>query len=157
MDQSHAITCVWVIKRKQNFDVIMDDTFIHSTKEEHMDNLMDLFKVVGKYGLKISPYKCQGHGPPTWALFGENVCKNERIGSHRGACAGHAPLDLPMDMNILQVVYWQLLIEVNCVSLLLYTFIYLYMNFMPFYINDSGAPVTHFSSTLIISLDQLTK
>ena len=22
------------------------------------------------------------HGPPTWALFGENVCKNERIGSH---------------------------------------------------------------------------
>ena len=25
-----------------------------------------------------------GHGPPTWALFGENVCKNERIGSHRG-------------------------------------------------------------------------
>ena len=32
-----------------------------------------------------------GHGPPTWALFGENVCKNERIGSHGGACAGHAP------------------------------------------------------------------
>ena len=25
-------------------------------------------------------------------------------------------------MNILQVVYWQLPIEVNCVSLLLYTF-----------------------------------
>ena len=32
-----------------------------------------------------------GRGPPTWALFGENVCENERIGSHRGACAGHAP------------------------------------------------------------------
>ena len=28
-----------------------------------------------------------GHGPPTWALFGKNVCKNERIGSRRGACA----------------------------------------------------------------------
>ena len=26
-----------LIKRKQNFDVIMDDTFIHSTAEEHMD------------------------------------------------------------------------------------------------------------------------
>ena len=25
-----------IIKRKQNFDVIMDDTFIHSTKEEHI-------------------------------------------------------------------------------------------------------------------------
>ena len=32
-----------------------------------------------------------GRGSPTWALFGENVCKNERIGSHRGACARHAP------------------------------------------------------------------
>ena len=45
-----------LIKRKQNFDVIMDDTFIHSTAEEHMD---DLFKVLRKYGLKISPHKCQ--------------------------------------------------------------------------------------------------
>ena len=35
-----------IIKRKQNFDVIMDDTFVHSTKEEHMDDLMDLFKVL---------------------------------------------------------------------------------------------------------------
>ena len=48
-----------LIKRKQNFDVIMDDTFIHSTKEEHMDDLMDLFEVLQKYGLKISPHKCQ--------------------------------------------------------------------------------------------------
>ena len=48
-----------IIERKQNFDVIIDDTFIHSTKEEHMDDLMDLFKVLCKYGLKISPHKCQ--------------------------------------------------------------------------------------------------
>ena len=48
-----------LIKSKQNFDVIMDDTFIHSTADEHMDDLMDLFKVLQKYGLKISPYKCQ--------------------------------------------------------------------------------------------------
>ena len=60
-------------------------------------------------------------------------------------------------MNILQVAYRQLPIEVNCVSLLFYTFIYLCMNFMPFYINDGAAQVTHFSSTLTISLDQLTK
>ena len=33
-----------LIKHKQNFDVIMDDTFIHSTAEEHMDDLLDLFK-----------------------------------------------------------------------------------------------------------------
>ena len=48
-----------IIKRKQNFDVIMNDTFIHSTKEEHIDDLMDLFKVLHKYRLKISPHKCQ--------------------------------------------------------------------------------------------------
>ena len=48
-----------LIKYKQNFDVIMDDTFIHSTAEEHMDDLLDLFKVLQKYGLKISPHKCQ--------------------------------------------------------------------------------------------------
>ena len=41
-----------IIKRKQNFDIIMDGTFIHFTKEEHMDGLQ-------KYGLKISPHKCQ--------------------------------------------------------------------------------------------------
>ena len=48
-----------LIKCKQNFNVIMDDTFIHLTAEEHMDDLMDLFKVLRKYGLKLSPHKCQ--------------------------------------------------------------------------------------------------
>ena len=48
-----------LIKRKQNFDVIMDDTFIHLTAEEHMDDLIHLFKVLRKYGLKLSPHKCQ--------------------------------------------------------------------------------------------------
>ena len=45
-----------------------------------------------------------GHGPPTWALFGENVCENERIGSHRGACTGHSPLDLPMQYEVSMTV-----------------------------------------------------
>ena len=48
-----------LIKCKQNFDIIMDDIFIHSTAEEHMDDLLDHFKVLQKYGLKISPHKCQ--------------------------------------------------------------------------------------------------
>ena len=48
-----------LIKCKQNFDIIMDDTFIHSTAKEHMDDLIDLFKVLRKYGLKLSPHKCQ--------------------------------------------------------------------------------------------------
>ena len=33
----------------------------------------------------------RGCGPPTRALFAENVCKNERIGSCRGACMRYAP------------------------------------------------------------------
>ena len=48
-----------LIKCKQNFDIIMDDMFIHLTAEEHMDDLIDLFKVLRKYGLKLSPHKCQ--------------------------------------------------------------------------------------------------
>ena len=48
-----------LIKHKQNFYIIMDETFIHLTAEEHMDDLMDLFKVLRKYGLKLSPHKCQ--------------------------------------------------------------------------------------------------
>ena len=48
-----------LIKRKQNFNVIMDDTFIHLRAEEHMDDLMDLFKVLRKYGLELLPHKCQ--------------------------------------------------------------------------------------------------
>ena len=55
-------------KCKQNFSVKMDDMFTHLTAEEHMGDLIDLFKVLRKYGLKLSPHKCQffkkkmGHG-----------------------------------------------------------------------------------------------
>ena len=38
-----------------------------------------------------------GRGPPTQALFGENVCENERNGSHRGwRVPGTPPPDPPM-------------------------------------------------------------
>ena len=36
-------------------------------------------------------YPLGGCGPPMQALFSENVCKNERIGSHRGWCAPARP------------------------------------------------------------------
>ena len=48
-----------LIKCKQNFDVIMDDTFTHLTADDHFVDLNDLFKVLRKYGLKLSPHKCQ--------------------------------------------------------------------------------------------------
>ena len=46
--------------------------------------------------------------------------------------------------------------EVNYVLLSTYTFIHLYMIFMPFYINDGTAQVTHFFSSLIFRIDILT-
>ena len=49
---------------------------------------------MGSGGSRIS--RRRGRGPPIQVLFGKNVCENERIGSHRGACAWHAPLDLQM-------------------------------------------------------------
>ena len=63
-----------LLKRKQNFDVIMDDTFIHSTAEEHMDDLMDLFKVFRKYDLKLSPHKCQFFMGLEFQVQGDKVC-----------------------------------------------------------------------------------
>ena len=65
-----------LIKRKQNFDVIMDDTFIHSTVEEHMDNLIDLFKVLRKYGLKLSPHKCQFFKKKIWTSIQQRLFSN---------------------------------------------------------------------------------
>ena len=38
-----------------------------------------------------------GCGPPMQALFGENVCKNERIGSHAGGGGGVRPARPPLD------------------------------------------------------------
>ena len=63
-----------LIKHKQNFDIIMDDTFIHSTAEEHMDDLIDLFKVLRKYGLKLSPHKCQFYMGLEFQIQEDKVC-----------------------------------------------------------------------------------
>ena len=68
-----------IIKRKQNFDVIMNNTFIHSTKEEHMDDLMDLFKVLCKYGLKISAHKCQFFKKKIVYMGPEFQVKNSKV------------------------------------------------------------------------------
>ena len=37
----------------------MDDILIFSTKEQHWEDLANLFKVLIRFGLKISPHKCQ--------------------------------------------------------------------------------------------------
>ena len=50
-----------------------------------------------------------GFWPPTWALFSENVCENERIGSCRGRIPVRPPLDPPMPLQKLMtfvVLQW---------------------------------------------------
>ena len=37
----------------------MDDILIFSTKEQHWEDLVNLFAVLICFGLKISPHKCQ--------------------------------------------------------------------------------------------------
>ena len=37
----------------------MDDILIFSTKEQHWEDLANLFHVLRRFGLKISPHKCQ--------------------------------------------------------------------------------------------------
>ena len=37
----------------------MDDILIFSTKEQHWEDLANLFAILKRFGLKISPHKCQ--------------------------------------------------------------------------------------------------
>ena len=88
-----------LIKHKQNFDVIMDDTFIHSTADEHMDDLMDLFKVLHKYGLKISPHKFQFFKKKIVSMGLEFQVKDDKV------C--YIPLkDNPNQLKILASLNW---------------------------------------------------
>ena len=47
------------LPNKERYKIIMDDILIFSKKETHLQDIIDLFKVLIKYGLKISPHKCQ--------------------------------------------------------------------------------------------------
>ena len=44
---------------KERYKIIMDDILIFSTRQQHWENLENLFHVLIKFGLKISPHKCQ--------------------------------------------------------------------------------------------------
>jgi hypothetical protein len=46
-------------KHRSHFLAIMDDIIIHSMQEDHKKHLKILFRALDKYGLKISPKKCQ--------------------------------------------------------------------------------------------------
>ena len=47
------------LPNKERYKIIMDDILIFSTKEQHWEDLTNLFKVLIQFGLKISPHKCQ--------------------------------------------------------------------------------------------------
>ena len=47
------------LPNKERYKIIMDDILIFSTKEQHWEDLANLFEVLIRFGLKISPHKCQ--------------------------------------------------------------------------------------------------
>ena len=47
------------LPNKERYKIIMDDILIFSTKEQHLEDLANLFEVLIRFGLKISPHKCQ--------------------------------------------------------------------------------------------------
>ena len=47
------------LPNKERYKIIMDDILIFSKWETHWQDIMDLLQVLIKYGLKISPHKCQ--------------------------------------------------------------------------------------------------
>ena len=47
------------LPNKERYKIIMDDILIFSTKEQHWEDLANLFEVLICLGLKISPHKCQ--------------------------------------------------------------------------------------------------
>ena len=47
------------LPNKERYKIIMDDILIFSTKEQHWEDLANLFAVLTCFGLKISPHKCQ--------------------------------------------------------------------------------------------------
>ena len=47
------------LPNKERYKIIVDDILIFSTKEQHWEDLQNLFAILIKYGLKISPHKCQ--------------------------------------------------------------------------------------------------
>ena len=90
-----------LLKRKQNFEVIMDDTLIHSTADEHMDDLMDLFKVLQKYGLKISPHKCQFFKKKIVYMGLEFQVEDDKVcyTPHKDKCEAIQNLDSPKTLK----------------------------------------------------------
>ena len=48
-----------VAKQRAIEKIIMGDILIFSTKEQHWEDWANLFKILIRFGLKISPHKCQ--------------------------------------------------------------------------------------------------
>ena len=47
------------LPNKERYKIIMDDILIFSTRQQYWEDLENLFHVLIKFGLKISPHKCQ--------------------------------------------------------------------------------------------------
>ena len=71
--------------RYLTFYVLLINTCKKNTPHPLLKNFMEIGGVKKNYSYP------PGRGPPTWAFFAENVCKNERIGSRGGRALGTPP------------------------------------------------------------------
>ena len=71
---------------------------------------------------QIQDFPCGGRaptggcGPPTWVLFGENACENERIGSNRGRVPGTPPRSANVCNQTRMYVFLRLVINKDTTS-----------------------------------------
>ena len=90
----------------------MDDTFIHSTKAEHMDDLMDLFKELHKYRLKISPHKYQFFKKKIVYMGLEFQVKNSKVcyTPLKDKCKAIRNLESPKTLKQMSIMWYHLVI-----------------------------------------------
>ena len=94
-----------------------------NTYNINLHHIYYCFNIAFSGGSRISH---RGRGPPMQVLFSENVCKNERIGSHRGWRAlgtSPPPPDPPMALP--------LFIHTNLVYVSINIHIFLFLNVAP--------------------------
>ena len=74
---------------------------LHMTADEHMDDILDIFKVVGKYGLTISPHKCQFFKKKIVCMGLENQFEDDKVcyTPLKDKCEGIQNLDSPKTLK----------------------------------------------------------
>ena len=67
------------LQQPDKFKIIMDDIATYSQFERHIYHLIDLFKTLRRFGLKISPHKCQFYRQEFIYMGIQFMIRNQRV------------------------------------------------------------------------------